>query len=289
MTTSADAQGTRPVILVILLLFGVVLVSLSAIREGAVQIEMALLEVTSITAGNTPTVIANSDGNLDGLRPTHAGSPGNVNAARPSDGVMVHRSMVVMSDNRQLQDNFADIRAANGYHSLAVAINFLYAKKWSYDFKFFQIVLNESSASALGANVASLPRNKDHKHSGACFHVQQREVRSAPWCKLLPSWLASREQRDGWAVYLDSDIIFLDDSRSLEYVLDDPAHHKLTWGALLSNTTIGFIANLPWMSLFPVTCFFWFRPGERASRFMQYWWDVKVRRCRARPIGDPCV
>ena len=248
----------RVFVLTILLLFGVILISLGAIKNNAINFNVDLFEPTSIDLGKSPTTV--SDGQTIGRDPV------------PTTG----RSVLAMSDNRPLQDNFADIRAVNGYHSLAVAVNFLYAQKWGYDFKFYQIALNETAAGALGANVNSLPRNHDHKHSGACYHVGQQALRSAPWCKLLPSWLVAREPRNAWAVYLDSDIIFLDDNRSLEYVLDNPSHHKLTWGAPLANTTIGFIANLPWMALYPVSCMYWFRPGERASRFMQFWWDVQV-------------
>ena len=271
---AAPSDGTRGVWLVILLLCGVVLVSLSAIKESAIKFEYSMREISSISRGYEPTVIAE----LPDAVP--------IPPAKPQS---TRRSLLAMSDNRPLQESYADIRAANGYHSLAVAVNYMYAQRWGYDFRFYQIALNETAAAAHGANVAALPRNHDHKHSGACYHVGQRELRSAPWCKLLPSWLAAREARDGWAVYLDSDIIFLDDNRSLEYVLDDPAHHRLTWGAPLANTTIGFIANLPWMSLFPVSCMFWFRPGERAARYMQYWWDVQVRRLKEGTPAAPRV
>lgn len=251
-------DGSRLVGVIVLLLFGVVIVSMSAVRESMISIEVAFREVTSISNGFEPRVAIDEPSVLESATP------------------LLPPSLIVMSDNRPLQDSYADIRAKNGYHSLAVAVNFLYARRWNYDFRFYQIALNETAAAAQGANVGALPRNHDHKHSGACYHVGRRELRSAPWCKILPSWLATREPRAGWAVYLDSDIIFLDDNRSLEYVLDDPAHHRLTWGAPLSNTTVGFIANLPWMLLYPVSCMYWFRPGERARRFMQFWWDVEV-------------
>ena len=263
LEATSAANHYRITILIILLFFGVIVVSLGAIKESSLIIERALLPANSIRG--EVAVADNTASNPEG----HQNEP-----AGPES--VITRNVIVMSDNRPLQDNFADIRSGNGYHSLAVAVNYVYAKRWGYDFKFYQIVLNETAAMANGANVASLPRNHDHKHSGACYHVGQKELRSAPWCKLLPSWLAARESRKGWAVYLDSDIIFLDDSRSLDFVFGDPANHKLTWGAPLANTTIGFIANLPWMSLYPVSCMYWFRPGVRASRFMQFWWDVQV-------------
>jgi len=73
-------------------------------------------------------------------------------------------------------------------------------------------------------------------------------------------------------VYFDSDLIVADPRKSVESVLDNPASHTLLWGAPLSNTTIGFLPNLPWHQYIAVCAFFYFRPGPRASRFLQFWW-----------------
>jgi len=64
------------------------------------------------------------------------------------------RTALVMSDNRDLQDSYSKIRNTTGYHSLAAAINFLYAKNGDTTLLINRITLNKTTTLAIGANVS---------------------------------------------------------------------------------------------------------------------------------------
>jgi hypothetical protein len=195
--------------------------------------------------------------------------------------------LVIMSDNRPL---VSDLSTAN-YVSLAAAVNFLYARRYNYDFEYFLVTFNMTKARALGVDAAALelggkavkrdffaqdilseaynPRDR-----ATCYHPGFKALRAASWSKLVPSWLAS-QRRYTWVMYLDSDCIIQDHNLSINDYTYGKAVGLKSWGVPPKDANILFMSNLPWLPDYPIAGFYWFHPGPYMTRFFQYWWDVE--------------
>lgn len=59
------------------------------------------------------------------------------------------------------------------------------------------------------------------------------------------------------------------------------------WGRAVSDATVAFISDAPFVHVMPCTGIYIFRPGPAAQRYMRAWWDVDQPKFNhgARPEG----
>ena len=112
-----------------------------------------------------------------------------------------------MYDNRNLISKFEE----TNYVSLSVYLNFLYANMYEYDFQFFTFPQGESKDQIM------------------CYITVDgfRYGRSSPWCKLLVLyWIFSQKLiQYEFILWMDSDAIFADSTRSLFHFLQNAEYH----------------------------------------------------------------
>lgn len=153
--------------------------------------------------------------------------------------------LVFMSDNRPLD---ANIQTAQ-YNSLVAYINKAYCDAHGYDFVYVRTYYKDPHANTLLVCKDS---------TGAMRH--------ASWAKLLAAQHCYNTRDYDYIVYIDSDCIFKDFSKSLESVVTDPKY---------SGVDIIFASNLPWHKL-PCAGFFIVKVTEESKRFIKGWYNYKM-------------
>ena len=150
--------------------------------------------------------------------------------------------LVFMSDNRPLS---TDIITAT-YNSLVAAINYEYCKKYGYDFIYYQPFLNKELIEL---------------HN--CIDPNSGKKRHASWSKLLSTSKALELDYD-YVVYIDSDCIFKDFSRSIE--------------EYMKNITepIIFLNDRPWGTTYPCAGFFILQVNDYTRQFIKTWYNFNI-------------
>ncbi len=156
-----------------------------------------------------------------------------------------------MVDNRDLIDEF---ESAN-YVSLAVAINYLYSKKYGYDFLYYKT-----------KNIREI---ENTKNSAVAFNYTLKQYRGAPWAKLPASYNALKKNYD-LIVYIDSDCVFRNFSLS---VTDFIAKTKNIHGNVESKDFV-FLNNKPWHTNRPCSGFYIIKPSEASEHLLRTWWNL---------------
>ena len=97
------------------------------------------------------------------------------------------------------------------FTALSVAINYHYALRHGYDYRFATVINDEAHK----ANVSFLSPTSMFKsiedlwargvNLAGCFHPILGTQRAAPWCKVLVAWLAAHETVYDYVVFLDAD------------------------------------------------------------------------------------
>lgn len=146
--------------------------------------------------------------------------------------------LIVMSDNRRL---------GNEYNSLTACINYEYSKKHGYDFIYYRPYFKNSNSYELN-NCLDSRGNKRH----------------ASWSKIL-SCKKALEMNYDYVVYIDTDCIFKDLSRTIEEYIKP-----------LGNKDIMFLDDKPWGTTYPCAGFYICKVTKESKRLMNDWYAVDL-------------
>lgn len=140
------------------------------------------------------------------------------------------RILVLQSDDRDQNQE--------GYHSYCSKINQLYCKKHGYDYHYEKVV----------------PTN-----------------RHPSWLKLpfCISMIEMYEDRYDYYVYVDSDCIFKDFGRSIEYYIEN-----VDYMSKKTDAQISFLNDQPWDNTLPCAGFFIFT--SKNKEMFQNWWSIQL-------------
>lgn len=107
-------------------------------------------------------------------------------------------ALIVQVDDRPLGSTLFNA----SYTTMSAAINYLYARRHGYDYRYTHVVNDEvDKAEASGEPSKIAPKG----NMAACFHPILGVQRSTPWCKILVSWLTAHETAYDYVLFLDSD------------------------------------------------------------------------------------
>lgn len=192
----------------------------------------------------------------------------------------LRRGLVFTLDNRLPRANGED------YVSRMAVINYLYAKKHGYDFTFYVPFLNWASVTKEHPSTKDVDRLKSGqpKNIPCCWHSGLRQLRSAPWAKILATWDAlhfiintHKSSEETTLLYIDSDAYVKNHSLSLEEFVETRAPPKVIWGSLPKQThSLFFLNNEPWHKMRPCSGIFVMRAGLTLRRFIKAWWDYDL-------------
>ena len=146
--------------------------------------------------------------------------------------------LIIMSDNRPL---------GKDYNSLTACINYEYSKKHGYDFIYYRPYLKDKSNYELNN----------------CLDSMGNE-RHASWSKIISSKKALELKYD-YIVYIDTDCIFKDFSRTIEQYIKP-----------LGNKDIMFLDDKPWGTTYPCAGFFICKVSSESKRLMNDWYAVNM-------------
>jgi len=166
---------------------------------------------------------------------------------------------VLMSDNRDLTNDFSNAE----YNSLVSAINYQYALKYGYDFRYYIPKIPSSHTITDNDSI------QNSKHIVNSFNSLLGQYRSPSWSKLLSLWDALFKQYDT-IIYIDSDCIF----KRHEISIDDFINNgKYTKGD--KNSEIKFIADYPETHL-PCAGFMILNRSDNIKKFIKHWWNYNL-------------
>lgn len=151
--------------------------------------------------------------------------------------------LVFMSDNRSLEQTFEK----TDYNSLVAAINYEYCKKHNYDFIYYVPYLNNENDITLYS----------------CIDPNTNTPRHSAWTKLLSTKLALQLSYD-YIVYIDSDCIFKDFTKSLEDFIKP---------YMEIDKDVIFINNKPWNHEKPCSGFYICKVCPNVCQFINDWYN----------------
>ena len=162
---------------------------------------------------------------------------------------------------------------------MAVAMAGMYANRHCYDLRVYQFLpMHGYGECTLSGGSADGASQHDRKHQIVCAHPTLGG-RSPPWCKILAlhDTLSARVDPTDeksvlaydYAVWVDSDLVFHDTSRSVpellrEFSAGGEPHKYYAW----------FPSNWPWHNWLPNTAFMILRNGVNARTLLGNWWDA---------------
>eukprot|EP01084_Bolivina_argentea_P289696 497502_1 len=133
---------------------------------------------------------------------------------------------IITSDNREM--------TASNYASLTAVINYLYAKKYGYNFIYYKWHTQHNNEHM----------NKKPKFDIICPHSKYGS-RSAPWCKLISIYHALYysiySANNSMVVYLDSDAAFFNHNIDIEYYLK-----TMNYSIYHTDSALITSINFPW-------------------------------------------
>ena len=161
----------------------------------------------------------------------------------------------------------------NSLIQASTIINYQYASKNEYDYKYFFIKYKSN-------------KNNSSTDSASCYNSVLNQERAGTWSRLQVVWYALSElvTKYDWFLYLDSDIIIVNQSMSLyNYVRNTPYIVSLNRGChfiLHANCDIAFMRKRSTALDFPSSSVFLFRSPDlskdsfktRVARLFQLWW-----------------
>jgi GR25 family glycosyltransferase involved in LPS biosynthesis len=146
--------------------------------------------------------------------------------------------LIIMSDNRPLGKH---------YNSLTACINYEYSKKHGYDFIYYRPYLNDKTNYELN-NCLDSKGNPRH----------------ASWSKILSTKKALELKYD-YIVYIDSDCIFKDFSRTIEQYIKP-----------FAEKDIMFLNDKPWGTMYPCAGFYVCKVSSESKRLMKDWYAIDL-------------
>jgi len=157
--------------------------------------------------------------------------------------------LILMSDNRDLSDNIDE----SDYNSLSTYINYRYAKIHGYDFKYLQ------------------PRLNNKVEIFNCYSPSNK-IRHASWSKILSVTKIMKEYPTyDWILYLDSDCIFNDNTKTIyQYLLNSK---NIKGENLDFNQNLFFMNNQPWNPDLPCAGFFIIKNSSEMLWFIESWYS----------------
>jgi len=156
--------------------------------------------------------------------------------------------LILMSDNREI---VKDIDKAD-YNSLVALINFNYAIKNNYDFKYL------------------IPKFNNEITTFNCVSPTN-ELRHAAWSKLLSTIKIIKEYKHyKYIVYVDSDCIFYNQNNTIINYLE--SSKNINNEKLDLNANVFFMNNQPWEFNLPCSGFFILKPNDYSLKFFEGWY-----------------
>jgi hypothetical protein len=150
-----------------------------------------------------------------------------------------------MSDNRIIEPSFEKA----DYNSLVASINFEYCKKHDYDFIYYRPYLAD----------------KDSNTIYNCVDPHTNALRHASWSKLLSTYLVLKKDYD-YVCYIDSDCIFYDFNKPLNYYIDTFKVNDLI-----------FLNNKPWNNDKPCAGFYIAKVCSKTKNFVKDWYHYNLQ------------
>ena len=146
--------------------------------------------------------------------------------------------LIIMSDNRAL---------GKEYNSLTACINYEYSKKHGYDFIYYRPYLNDKTNYELNNCLDS-----------------KGKPRHASWSKILSTKKALELKYD-YIVYIDTDCIFKDFSRTIEqYIKPFP------------EKDVMFLDDKPWGATYPCAGFYICKVTPESKKLMNDWYALDL-------------
>ena len=184
------------------------------------------------------------------------------------ESIFPPRVLIFTSDNTRL-----DYETPNSLIQASTIINYQYASKNEYDYKYFLIKYKSN-------------KRNSSIDSASCYNSVLNQERAGTWSRLQVVWYALSElsAKYDWFFYLDSGIIIVNHSMSLyDYVRNTPYIVSLNRGChfvLHANCDIAFMGKRSTALDFPNSSVFLFRNADlsrdpfktRVARLFQLWW-----------------
>ena len=165
---------------------------------------------------------------------------------------------IIMSDNREITDNYENAE----YHSLAVAINYNYAKKHGYNFIYYNpFIPNEHKITN-----NNLGTNKKHKVNS--FQSKLNKYRYPSWTKLITLFNTLLEKY-AYVVYLDTDAIIVNNIDLHKYLND------ISYSRGSKDSDLKFLIDKPY-SDGPCAGGIIIKNSDISKRAVKYWWNYDI-------------
>ena len=115
--------------------------------------------------------------------------------------------LIIQMDDRPISSTLDN---STSFVSLSVAINYNYALRHGYDYRFATVFNDEAHKANVSVSPTAMYTSiKELESHGVnlkgCFHPILGTQRAAPWCKVLVAWLAAHETAYDYVVFLDAD------------------------------------------------------------------------------------
>jgi hypothetical protein len=166
---------------------------------------------------------------------------------------------IIMSDNREISDDYENAE----YHSLAVAINYNYAKKHGYNFIYYNpYIPNEHKIT--NSNSSNNMKNKIDS-----FQSKLNKYRYASWTKLVTLFNTLLENYK-YVFYLDTDAIIINNI-DLEKYLREVPYFKGN-----KDSELKFLINKPHTLEDPCAGVIIIRNSDITKRAVKYWWNYDM-------------
>jgi hypothetical protein len=178
------------------------------------------------------------------------------------------RTLIVMQDNRELTPDFDSAI----YPTLNAVANYLYARTTNADFKYVSEFLNVSLlAESLRKEYAVRAELGSHNVPSS-YHPRLRVLRGRSWAKLLFLWkIAPQYDR---LLFIDSDVLFTDATRSVEVFFGD-GHKQVVQGhARPSEAGLVFLSDAPWGPRLPCGGVFLVNTQRGGRKMLLDWWNI---------------
>ena len=144
-----------------------------------------------------------------GLEPEHNGPAGRGGLPGVPRGSARRKLpvLIIQMDDRPISSTLDN---STTFTALSVAINYHYALRHGYDYRFATVINDEVHKANISVSPTSMFTTiKELESHGVklagCFHPILGTQRAAPWCKVLVAWLAAHETAYDYVVFLDAD------------------------------------------------------------------------------------
>jgi len=192
------------------------------------------------------------------MRKTYKKRGGNKNKKNSRNNSKHNKICVIMSDNREITDNYDNAE----YYSLAVAINYNYAKKHGYDFIYYNAYIPKEH-KITNNNVGTNKKNKINS-----FHSKLKKYRYPSWTKLITLFNTLLKNYK-YVIYLDTDAIIIKDIELEKYINEVP------YSRGNKDSKLKVLADIPY-SDGPCCGGIIVTNSEIAKKAVKYWWNYDI-------------